>query len=228
MIVGVVLAGGRSSRFGRDKLAEPIDGQPLLWRPIRALAAAGCHGVVVVIGPAGPEPELPADLDPAPPDPGAARSPVGRDRPFVAFSRDPEPFGGPLVGLRSALATIGALDLAVALVVGGDQPTLEPAVLGDLARRVRAGSAAAVLADGDGVTRPLPFALDVARGLDAADRLLAAGRRRLRDLIDDLGAEVVERVVWSSLDPVGTTLADIDEPGDLVRPDPGQASRPSS
>ena len=34
---GIVLAGGRSSRFGGDKLAAPIDGEPLLWRPIRAL-----------------------------------------------------------------------------------------------------------------------------------------------------------------------------------------------
>ena len=29
-VTGLVLAGGRSSRFGRDKLAEPIDGRPLL------------------------------------------------------------------------------------------------------------------------------------------------------------------------------------------------------
>jgi molybdopterin-guanine dinucleotide biosynthesis protein A len=32
-----ILAGGRSSRFGRDKLAEPIDGQPLLSRVIDAV-----------------------------------------------------------------------------------------------------------------------------------------------------------------------------------------------
>ncbi|MGH2474787.1 MAG: NTP transferase domain-containing protein, partial [Candidatus Limnocylindrales bacterium] len=29
-IGAIVLAGGRSSRFGRDKLAEPMDGRPLL------------------------------------------------------------------------------------------------------------------------------------------------------------------------------------------------------
>jgi molybdopterin-guanine dinucleotide biosynthesis protein A len=44
-----VLAGGRSTRFGRDKLLEPLDGEPLLWRSIRALAGvcdegSGCHG----------------------------------------------------------------------------------------------------------------------------------------------------------------------------------------
>lgn len=36
-VSAIVLAGGRSSRFGRDKLAEPIAGEPLLNRTIAAL-----------------------------------------------------------------------------------------------------------------------------------------------------------------------------------------------
>jgi molybdopterin-guanine dinucleotide biosynthesis protein A len=210
MTVGIVLAGGRSSRFGRDKLAEPIAGEPLLWRPIRALAAAGCTEIVVVIGPAGPEPGLPPDVT------------------SVGFARDPEPFGGPLVGLRAGLAAIvppgsatAASTGAVAtLVVAGDQPTLEPAVLVLLGERIATGAGAAILVDADGHARPLPMALDARSGLEASDRLLASGHRRLRDLLDDLGADVIDRAAWSSLDPTGATLADIDEPGDLVDPGP--------
>ena len=36
-IGAIVLAGGRSSRFGRDKLAESIDGRPLLDRAVEAV-----------------------------------------------------------------------------------------------------------------------------------------------------------------------------------------------
>ncbi len=211
MTVGIVLAGGRSNRFGRDKLAEPIAGEPLLWLPIRALAAAGCTEIVVVIGPTGPEPGLPPDVA------------------SVGFARDPEPFGGPLVGLRAGLAAIVSDGSAAAIptgavtafVVAGDQPTLEPALLVSLGWRVATGARAAILADADGHARPLPMALDARSGLEAADRLLATGQRRLRDLLDDLGTDVIDRAAWSSLDPTGATLADIDVPGDLVDPADG-------
>ena len=37
-VSGIVLAGGRSARFGRDKLAESIDGRPLLHLAAEAVA----------------------------------------------------------------------------------------------------------------------------------------------------------------------------------------------
>ena len=39
-VAAIVLAGGRSSRFGRDKLAEPVDGRPLLDHAIDAVRPA--------------------------------------------------------------------------------------------------------------------------------------------------------------------------------------------
>jgi molybdopterin-guanine dinucleotide biosynthesis protein A len=36
---GIVLAGGRSTRFGSDKLAASLDGVPLVRRAVDALAA---------------------------------------------------------------------------------------------------------------------------------------------------------------------------------------------
>ena len=46
----VILAGGRSRRFGRDKLAEQIDGRPLLDHAIEAVRPL-VSGIVVVVAP---------------------------------------------------------------------------------------------------------------------------------------------------------------------------------
>jgi molybdopterin-guanine dinucleotide biosynthesis protein A len=206
-ISGIVLAGGRSSRFGRDKLAQPIDGEPLLWRPIRALATV-CAEVVVVLAPDVPEPALPVGL-------------VAR----IRFARDPESFGGPLVGLQAGLSAVRAaadesesvtpVD-AIALVVGGDQPALVAAVLVELARRARANGRAAALEDASGRRRPLPCALGVTPGLAVAGRLLGAGERRPRALLAALDVEDIPFADWGQLDPDGGTLRDVDEPADLV------------
>lgn len=204
-ISGIILAGGRSSRFGRDKLAQPIDGEPLLWRPIRALASI-CAEVVVVLAPDLPEPALPAGLT-AP----------------IRFARDPEQFGGPLVGLLAGLAAVGTIAgdagasvASIALIVGGDQPALMPAVLAELARRARANGRAAALEDASGRRRPLPCALGVTPGLAAAGRLLSAGERRPRALLAALDVEDIPFAEWAQLDPEGGSLRDVDEPADLV------------
>ncbi|TCM17777.1 molybdenum cofactor cytidylyltransferase [Novosphingobium sp. PhB165] len=49
--VAVVLAAGRASRFGSDKLAAPLDGAPLLFHAIRAARAAPVSRVIVVARP---------------------------------------------------------------------------------------------------------------------------------------------------------------------------------
>ena len=207
---GIVLAGGRSTRFGRDKLAEPIDGEPLLWRPIRALAAAGCAGMVVVIGPAAGEPGLPLEL-----------------APIVRFARDPESFGGPLVGLVAGLAATAAGSV---VVVAGDQPSLRPELLrlllaaggdggrGPLAGGVPGPPTAVVLVDPAGVRRPLPCLLDRRLALLAAEGLLAAGERRLRAVFDRLEVVAIDQSAWRSVDQDADWTRDIDAPEDLPTP----------
>ena len=76
LVSGIVLAGGRSSRFGSDKLVAPYEGVPLLDRAVAALVdpAVGCSEVIVVLAP-GDERVL-----------SAARVPVRR-------AVDPEPGG---------------------------------------------------------------------------------------------------------------------------------------
>jgi len=97
-VSGIVLAGGASRRFGRDKLVEPIDGIPLLERAVLALAGL-VEEVVVVIGPDRAAPHLGS---------------IGRP---VRYARDPEPFGGPLqVRFAGQVHTIGC-ELADAMRV---------------------------------------------------------------------------------------------------------------
>jgi uridine kinase len=191
-IGAIVLAGGRSARFGRDKLAEVIDGRPLLDHAIAAVRVVATD-VVVVAAPAA-NPAVPAG---------------------VRVAHDPVAFEGPLAGVAAGLA---ALDPAVdrVLVVAGDMPSLVPAVLRRLLDAIGAGRAAAVL----GVDRdqpPLPMALDRDRAVGATDRLIEAGKTRLRALPEALDAEIVPEAVWRYDDPAGASFRDVDTPGDLPR-----------
>ena len=197
-VSGIVLAGGRSTRFGRDKLAEPVAGRPLLDHAVRAVAAVATD--VVVLGGGGP------------------RSPVGngvRSGVTVRRAADEEPFAGPLVALATGLRLVRA---PIVLVVAGDMPTLAPAVLAALVDALDQGDgwdAAALLAR----TRPqpLPLALRVDPATAAVGSLVQGGERRLGALLAAVRTRALHETVWRALDPDGATLRDIDVPADLLR-----------
>ncbi|HEY7762434.1 MAG TPA: molybdenum cofactor guanylyltransferase [Actinomycetota bacterium] len=192
---GVVLAGGRSSRFGsEDKLRAEVDGIPLLHHPIRRLDEV-TGDVVVVLAPGGPEPPLPAGSG-------------------VRIARDVRESEGPLAG---ALAGLGIVDRELAVVVGGDMPGLSSAVLRAMVGVADETSADAVaLQDGDRF-RPLPAVVRVTRARTVGERLLRDGERSLRAWLRAMGPTVVEEPVWTALDPERVTLRDIDETSDLDR-----------
>ncbi|MEP7059122.1 MAG: molybdenum cofactor guanylyltransferase [Actinomycetota bacterium] len=188
-----MLAGGGSVRFGRDKLAEPYLGMPLLNHAVLRLAAI-CDDVVVVLAPSADASGLPPGVRPA---------------------FDPTPGEGPLAGLQAGLLSAVAADLVI--VAGGDMPDLQVPVLREMLRVIEeAGVDAVALADGDRA-RPLPCALRPASAAGAAHSLLHSGRRRLRDLLDSLQTAVIDTPTWTALDPARRTLFDIDEPGDMDR-----------
>ena len=207
-VTGIVLAGGRSTRFGSDKLGAPFDGGTLLDAAIRSVAAV-CDEVIVALSPEGAEPAVPVDLVVP-----------------VRFVRDVEEAGGPLAALPGALRDASA---PLVLVVAGDTPHLPPDVarllLGALAdpgparpglgfgRSHSRTSAAALLVDGS--FQPLPLALRREPAERAATRLLAGGENRLRVLLVNLGATGVPEVTWRAADPGGRALRDIDTPEDL-------------
>ena len=191
-----MLAGGRSTRFGGDKLAATYRGIPLLHHPVLRLGEV-CHEVVVVIAPDQPEPSMP----------------IGVATRFVRDARDGE---GPLAGLSRGLSTASD-ELAIA--TGGDMPDLSTAVLLEMLGTMGAAPADAVaLQDGDRF-RPLPCLVRVAPARVAARALLHAGERSLRSLLDALGVAVIVESTWIALDPARRTLFDVDEPADLASPE---------
>lgn len=189
---GVVLAGGRSSRFGSDKLVAIYRGLPLIQHAVLRLAEI-CSEVVVVLAPGASAPPMP---------------PVASVRTAVDAAKGE----GPLAGLAAGLV---AVRTELAVVAGGDMPELSTGVLLEMLRV--AGEArvdAVVLSDGDR-RRPLPCVLRVTPAADRAHALLHGGERRLRALLDALRVAVIDEPTWTALDPDRRTLFDVDEPGDL-------------
>jgi molybdopterin-guanine dinucleotide biosynthesis protein A len=203
-VSGIVLAGGRGSRFGGPKLEADLRGRPLVQHAIGAVAEVADEVVVVV----APGVDVPLSVLPIP----------------IRLVHDSEPDAGPLVGLVEGLRTAGE---GRAIVVGGDMPSLVPAVLVEMLRQLEASGARAVIleAPGDGSPasdRPpprqtLPLALRVEDAAVAAEAAVARGKRALQAMLDDLVLSEVPRDAWRRIDPEAATLVDVDEPADLDR-----------
>ncbi len=102
----VILAGGKSSRMGRDKAFLKVDGQTLLARQIATARAAGAEEIFI-----------------------SGRADGGYSGFGLRVLRDEFPDSGPLAGIHAALAT-GQYRLLLALAV--DLPRLPP----DLLRKI--------------------------------------------------------------------------------------------
>ena len=188
-VTAVVLAGGRSSRFGRDKLAEPVDGRAMLLHAIEGVAPFAKETLVVAAPDATPV------------------VPHG-----VTLVHDPVAFEGPLAGL---LAGLRAASEPVALVVGGDMPSLVGTVLESMVAALDESRVDAVVLEHDGRARPLPMALRREPALAAGDRLFQDGERRLRALVEALATRTIPESVWRTLDPDARTIHDVDTQADL-------------
>ena len=193
MLTGIVLAGGRATRFGSDKLQATYRGIPLVHHA--ALRAAEiCDDVVVVLAPGEDGTGLP---------------------PGVRTANDLTQGEGPLAGLHTGL--MAAVRSDAVLVVGGDMPDLHLDVAREMLRVLDEAAADAVaLADGDRL-RPLPCVLRTWQAADVVHTLLHAGRRRLRDAIDGLRTAVIDEATWTGIDPQRRSVFDVDEPDDLNR-----------
>lgn len=189
MWTGLVLAGGRSRRMGRDKALIDLGGRTLLERAIELVRQAG--GRPVIIGP--PRPELPL--------PGVERLDETAGGAAAA---------GPLPALRHALRATGA---ARVVALGCDLPMLPPALLtllAGLAERFdavvpRAGGRLHVLAAGYRSTC-----------LPALDAALAAGDGALHAILPRVRSRILEE---ADLVPFGgpEIFLNINTPEDLER-----------
>ena len=187
-VSAIVLAGGRSSRFGGDKLSAPLDGETVLDRTVDMVGSVAVDIVIVT----GVE--------------GRAALPAG-----VRVAVDAEADGGPLVGVVAGLEIAA---LPIVLIVGGDMPWLVPGVLAALLETLAPDHDAAAL-EIEGHAQQLPIAVRREPALAAARILTAAGHRRLGALVEALDTRLVPNVDWRRLDPDAATVRDVDVPGDL-------------
>lgn len=182
---GVVVAGGRSTRFGdREKALARFDGQPML---VHAVATLGDLADTVVVN---CRPDQRADF-------GDALGDLDID---IEWALDEEPDEGPLAGLATALA---AADTDWAVVLGCDMPLAEPTSLAGLATRL--GDSDAVVPRTDCGPEPLYAIYRVEPTRRAARAALDDGERSLRALLGRLTVNYVgDTVPARSLTSVDT------------------------
>lgn len=189
-VLGVVLAGGTSSRFGEaNKLLADLDGEPLVRHAARTLLDAGLSEVVVVLGHEADAVESALD---------------GLD---VRTVRNPDYGAGLSTSVARGAAAVRDAGADAAVFLPGDMPGVDPATVDLLVDAYRAGLGTA-LAAAYGGRRGNPVLFD--RGHFGA--LLAVdgdtGGRRV--LLESDGGALVET------DDPGV-VEDVDTTGDLRR-----------
>ncbi|WP_235681127.1 molybdenum cofactor guanylyltransferase [Tomitella gaofuii] len=176
---GVVLAGGRSRRMGRDKATMAWGGATMLESVVAVLRARLPRVFVVA-----------ADGQRVP-------APAGAE-----MVVDSVPDEGPLRGLEAGLRAGGAAGYRWAFVAATDMPLLTAAVVGRLLEGVAAGPADAsgapdaVIAVAGGRDHPLAGVYRTALA-EEIDAVVRSGRRSMRGFLE--GA-TVHRVVLGGAD----------------------------
>lgn len=189
-VSGIVLAGGRSSRMGRDKAALILEGRTLLQRACDAMASV-VEELVIVGAPGRPLPEVRSAL------------PVRRVDDAVEGE-------GPLFGIGAGLEAARG---EVAVVVGCDMPSLEPALLRLLAARALDGARLVVPLRG-GRPESLCSAWRT-EALEVVRAHLRAGDRAVMSVAADLDALELAPEEYRAADPEGRSFINVNTPEEL-------------
>jgi CTP:molybdopterin cytidylyltransferase MocA len=195
VIGAVVLAAGEGTRFGGPKVLAQHKGIELVRHVVDRLALAGVFDIVVTAG--------------------AHRS--GIEAALHGSPARVVPVADPSAGLATSLNTgVSALadECRVFVVALGDQPLIDPQLIGRLRAAWEGSNAAAVVPVYHGGVRGHPVLFDISM------------RRFLRELSGDRGArqlldEMAERVIFLPVD--ADAPRDVDSPEDLaaLEPQPG-------
>lgn len=166
-LTGVILAGGASTRMGRDKAFVEIAGRPMILRVADALSAAGCDTVFCQGGDA------------------ARLELLG-----LAARPDPEPLAGtpagPLVAIGSALGAAGTSILVAACDLADLDPAAVRAVIDGAADQPLPKVAVAVADGRSHLVSLWPF-----DALQPLIDVIADGVTSYRVALDRLGAVAV-------------------------------------
>ena len=190
-VSGIILAGGRSRRLGRDKAVEPFEGQPLIRRVIERIQPLTAEIVVVVADAARGE-ALPLQDD-------------------ERVAMDLFPGGGSLGGIFSGLA---AADSQWGLVVACDMPFLNRQLFEHMLE-LREGWDAVVPMPGD---FPEPtHALYSRDCLPHIEAKLKANDLKISGFFDDVRVRYLNEDDVRRFDPELHSFFNVNSPEDLAR-----------
>jgi molybdopterin-guanine dinucleotide biosynthesis protein A len=184
---GFVLAGGKSTRMGRDKAALSLHGRTLLETALAAARAVA--GEVSILGPA----EL--------------YSPYG---PTIA---DIFPGCGPLGGIHAALSSTKT---QFNLVIAVDTPFLSPGLLQYIAERARASGAMVTSPEIDAYPQPL-CAVYSRGFLPIAERALREGNYKITPLFPSEATVLISQAELAGFAFTAEMFENLNTPEDLER-----------
>ena len=183
---GFILAGGQSSRMGRDKVMLEINGVTMLDRAVGLVRSAALSAAIV---------GSPAEF---------ARS---RD---IRAIPDDWPGAGPLGGIATALR---ATQAPWNLVIACDMPYLTKQWLEFLLQRAGAANVEAIVPMNTGGAEPL-CAVYHQRAEPAIRQALENGIRKITDALARLQIDYVERDTWKAFDSDGLLFKNMNRPAD--------------
>jgi molybdopterin-guanine dinucleotide biosynthesis protein A len=195
-IRGYVLAGGGSTRFGRDKALVEFGGQPLLLKIVKL--AQSCSNPVAVIANAEKYRHLDSQLE---------------------IVEDRWPGEGPLGGIITALQHTAAADPACHwnLILSCDMPFLTAAWLKFLTDRAHDSAPETQIILPHSTHGPEP--LCACYRTDAADALknvFDSGVRKVTVALKPLPTEVLDESAWKRFDSAGRLFWNMNTPADFT------------
>ncbi len=188
---GIVLAGGRSARFGHDKLTEVFGGRTLVEKVVEGVASLVDEVVIVTAG--------------------DRAIPEFEDLPSIRVVTDIFPGKGPLVGLYTGLKESRS---QLNLVVAADMPFLCAGLLRHMLE-LADGYDVVVPRIGDRV-EPL-HAVYAASCLPQIEGMLAEGQLSVYRLIPRLTARYLEEDEVAAIDPERRSFFNVNTEDDLRR-----------
>jgi molybdopterin-guanine dinucleotide biosynthesis protein A len=185
-IAGFVLAGGESTRMGRNKAALELGGVPMLVRMAQLVEAASGAAATVV---------------------GNLNGADSHGRTVIA---DEWPGAGPLGGIATALRSS---NMPWNLIVACDLPYLTKQWLEFLVARALASQADAVVPTNTRGAEPL-CAVYHRRCETAIRAALERGVRKVTDGLTDLLVELIDPFEWKAFDSDGLLFKNMNTPED--------------
>jgi molybdopterin-guanine dinucleotide biosynthesis protein A len=186
---GIILAGGASTRLGRDKASEPLLGKPLLQWVVENVAQVVQEILIVKAA-------------------GQTLPPLEIDRTLRVVD-DVLPSKGPLGGVYSGLRE-ARCDLALA--VGCDMPLLSVPLLAELLRLAEGYDV--VMPRRRGRTQAL-HAVYRRSCIEPMRRELEAGRLKVISFLPAVKVRYVDEEVWTPFDPEGLSFFNVNTEEDV-------------